>query len=128
MNNLLFIYGTLLNDNNDYGIYLKNNSFFYSHGKLQGKLYDVGEYPGAVLTDEKGSYIYGDVLEIIDPAEVLKIIDDYEGYGEHQPQPNEFVRVLTEVETDAGAVTCWLYLYNLPVSGLRLIEEGRYIK
>ncbi len=128
MNNLLFIYGTLLNEHNEFAVYLKNNSSFCSPAKLQGKLYDAGEYPGAILSYEKDSYVYGNILEINNPAKVLPVIDAYEGFGEHQPQPNEFVRVLTEVETDAGPVTCWGYLYNLPVSGLKLIEEGRYIK
>jgi len=45
MSDLLFIYGTLLKDDNEHAVYLKNNSTFYSAGKLKGKLYDIGEYP-----------------------------------------------------------------------------------
>ncbi|MDB5142705.1 MAG: gamma-glutamylcyclotransferase [Mucilaginibacter sp.] len=116
----------LLNEDNEYALYLKNNSRFYSTGKLKGKLYDIGEYPGAVLSD--GDYIYGSILEINDPEKVLPIIDDYEGFGTDQPQPNEFIRVLTKVETGSGFVNCWVYLYNLLVTGLKRIESGRYIK
>ena len=126
MNNLLFIYGTLLNEDNEYALYLKNNSRFYSTGKLKGKLYDIGEYPGAVLSD--GDHIYGSILEINDPEKVLSIIDDYEGFGDNQLQPNEFIRVLTKIETGSGFVNCWVYLYNLPVTGLLQINSGRYIK
>jgi gamma-glutamylcyclotransferase (GGCT)/AIG2-like uncharacterized protein YtfP len=126
MNNLLFIYGTLLNEDNEYARYLKNNSRFYSTGKLKGKLYDIGEYPGAVLSD--GEHIYGSILEINDPEKVLPIIDDYEGFGDNQFQPNEFIRVLTKIGTISGFVNCWVYLYNLPVTGLKRIESGRYIK
>jgi gamma-glutamylcyclotransferase (GGCT)/AIG2-like uncharacterized protein YtfP len=126
MNNLLFIYGTLLNEDNEYALYLKNNSRFYSTGKLKAKLYDIGEYPGAVLAD--GDHIYGSILEINDPEKVLPIIDDYEGFGTDQPQPNEFIRVLTKIETGSGFVNCWVYLYNLPVTGLPQIHSGRYIK
>jgi gamma-glutamylcyclotransferase (GGCT)/AIG2-like uncharacterized protein YtfP len=128
MNNLLFVYGTLLDEDNEYAIYLKSNSRYYSLGKLKGKLYNLGEYPGAILHDESGGYIQGSVLQIDDPVKILPVIDYYEGFGEKESQPNEFIRVSAEVETDIGPVICWVYLYNLPVTGLALIENGRYIK
>jgi gamma-glutamylcyclotransferase (GGCT)/AIG2-like uncharacterized protein YtfP len=128
MNDLLFVYGTLLSEDNEYAIYLKSNSRFYSLGKLKGKLYNVGEYPGAILNDESGGYIQGSILQIDDPVKVLPIIDYYEGFGEKESQPNQFIRISAEVETDFGPVICWVYLYNLPVTGLTLIENGRYIK
>jgi len=128
MNNLLFVYGTLLNEDNEYAVYLKNNSSHYSYGKLRGKLYDIGEYPGAILSAENDDRIYGSILELCDPVKILPVIDDYEGYGEDQLQPNEFTRVTFDVETEAGHIICWVYLYNLPVAGLTQIESGRYIK
>jgi gamma-glutamylcyclotransferase (GGCT)/AIG2-like uncharacterized protein YtfP len=128
MNNLLFIYGTLLNEDNEYAFYLKNNSRLYSPGKLKGKLYDIGEYPGATLSAESDEYVYGSILQLNNLTKVLPVIDDYEGYGDDQPQPNEFIRVSLEVETGAGPIACWVYLYNLPVTGLTPIESGRYIK
>lgn len=124
---LLFIYGTLLDNNNEYAIYLKNNSSLYSYGKIKGKLYDIGEYPGAILADEDNECIYGSVLEINDLENVLPVIDEYEGFGEDQAQPNEFIRVLIQAETGAGLLDCWIYLYNLPITGLNQIKSGRYI-
>ena len=128
MNNKLFVYGTLLDEDNKYGIYLRDNSTFFSTGKHEGILYDIGEYPGAVLSAGGNDFIYGIILEIDDPSAVLALIDMYEGYGEDQPQPNEFIRVLTKAETDRGFVDCWIYIYNLPVYGLIHIENGKYIK
>lgn len=127
MVNLLFIYGTLLDKNNEYALYLKNSSRLYSHGKLKGKLYDIVEYPGAVLSDEGDEYIYGRILELNAPGKVLPVIDDYEGFGDDQPQPNEFIRVLTKVETGLGLLNCWVYLYNLSIEELPQIKSGRYI-
>ena len=124
----LFAYGSLLSDDNEFAIYLKNNSKFYSAGKVKGRLYDIGEYPGAVLTSEGDKYIYGDILKIDTPEKVFKVIDDYEGYGGEQSWPNEFIRVLTDIETKSGAMSCWIYVYNLPVNGLRYIKDGRYFK
>jgi gamma-glutamylcyclotransferase (GGCT)/AIG2-like uncharacterized protein YtfP len=124
----LFVYGSLLSDDNEFAIYLKNNSTFYSTGKVRGKLYDIGEYPGAILSAESSEYIHGSILKIDIPEKVLKIIDDYEGYGGEQPWPNEFIRIIAEIETEMRIINCWIYLYNLPVNGLRYIEGGRYIK
>ncbi len=67
MNNKLFVYGTLLDEDNKYGIYLRDNSTFFSSGKLEGILYDIGEYPGAVLLLGGNDYIYGIILEIDRP-------------------------------------------------------------
>ena len=128
MNNKLFVYGTLLDEDNKYGIYLRDNSEFFSSGQIEGILYDIGEYPGAILSAGGDDFIYGIILQIDEPSEVLALIDMYEGFGEDQPQPNEFIRVLTEAETDRGRVNCWIYLYNLPVYGLMPIETWRYIK
>jgi len=124
----LFVYGSLLDEDNEFAVYLKNNSTFYSAGKVKGKLYDIGEYPGAILSAEGDGYIYGNILEIDTPEKVFKIIDDYEGYGGEQSWPNEFIRVLTDIETESGAMTCWIYVYNLPVNGLRYIKGGRYFE
>jgi len=126
MNDKLFVYGTLLDEHNQYGIYLRDNSSFYANGKLKGKLYHLGEYPGAVLGGD--DYIYGVILQMDNAVEALSLIDIYEGFGEDQPQPNEFIRVLTKAETDTGPVECWIYLYDLSVDESRLIPGGRYHK
>lgn len=128
MGAFLFVYGTLLIENNECAVYLKSNSKLYSTGKIKGKLYDIGEYPGAVLSDESDDYVYGSILQIDEPEKVLSIIDDYEGVGTDQVQPNEFIRVSIEAETETKPVICWVYLYNLPITSLTLIESGKYIK
>ena len=124
---LLFIYGTLLNHNNEFAVYLKEHSHFFANGKVKGKLYDIGEYPGAILNDGD-EYIYGVILQIDDPEVVFLEIDDYEGYGDEQPEPNEFIRVSTDVETVSEIVSCYVYVYNLPIDDLPTITDGRYLR
>jgi|ERR1041385_4441623 gamma-glutamylcyclotransferase (GGCT)/AIG2-like uncharacterized protein YtfP len=126
-NALLFVYGTLLNHNNEFAVYLKDHSHFFANGKVKGKLYDIGEYPGAILGDGD-DYIYGVILQIEDPEVVFSEIDDYEGYGDEQPEPNEFIRISADVETVSETVNCYVYVYNMPVEGLEKIDGGRYIK
>ncbi|HEX3386571.1 MAG TPA: gamma-glutamylcyclotransferase family protein [Mucilaginibacter sp.] len=126
MNDKLFVYGTLMDEDNKYGIYLRDNSRFFANGKIKGKLYHLGDYPGVVLGGE--GYVYGTILQMDNPAEALALIDIYEGFGDDQPQPNEFIRILAEAETDLGVVECWVYLYDLPADELKLIADGRYHK
>jgi gamma-glutamylcyclotransferase (GGCT)/AIG2-like uncharacterized protein YtfP len=127
INNYLFVYGTLLNAGNEFAIYLKNNCSFYADGKFEGRLYDIGEYPGAVADEQSTGYVYGSIFLMNDAVSALKHLDDYEGYGPEQEQPNLFVRETIEVDSDNGIIGCWCYLYNLPVDGLRLIESGDYL-
>jgi gamma-glutamylcyclotransferase (GGCT)/AIG2-like uncharacterized protein YtfP len=123
----LFVYGTLLGDDNEFAIYLKRHCSFYSKGRLKGRLYDLSDYPGVVLNENCDSYIYGSVVELKDPQETVKHLDDYEGFGDDQDQPNLFIREIASIETNSELIDCWVYLYNLPIDGFRLIESGDYI-
>jgi len=122
----LFVYGTLLDSDNEYSNHLLNRSTFYSAGKFKGKLYDVDEYPGAIYQPGGDSYVYGKIYLITDPVKTLKILDEYEGFGENEAQPNLFVRELIGIETGDKTVDCWVYLYNLPVEGFMQIFSGNY--
>ncbi|ASU35019.1 gamma-glutamylcyclotransferase family protein [Mucilaginibacter xinganensis] len=122
----LFVYGSLLDDKNKFAIYLKDNCTFYADGKLTGKLYDIGEYPGAILQTEDANYVHGKVFLINKPQALFEQLDDYEGYGETQPQPNEFIRVLADIAVEAELLRCWTYLYNLPVEEFKQIVSGNY--
>jgi gamma-glutamylcyclotransferase (GGCT)/AIG2-like uncharacterized protein YtfP len=122
----LFVYGSLLDSDNQFGAYLKNNSSFFTKGSFSGLLYDLGEYPGAVYKAEITDRVYGDIVLLNDNPSVLQTIDEYEGYGEEEEQPNLFVRFLVPVDTTSGIVDCWVYLYNLPVDGFKQIRSGKY--
>ncbi|HEY8782324.1 MAG TPA: gamma-glutamylcyclotransferase family protein [Mucilaginibacter sp.] len=122
----LFVYGTLLDESNPFGAFLKECCSFYKKGKFKGKLFDLGEYPGAILGDGADHFVYGSIFLMNDPVETLKMLDDYEGFGNSQPQPNEFIRELAKVETGDETLNCWAYLYNLPVEGHWHIESGDY--
>ncbi len=127
-NDYLFVYGTLLDDYNEFGRYLKHNCSFFAKGRFKGRLYDIGEYPGAVADALSPGYVYGSIYIMNNEIEILKVLDDYEGFGGDQQQPNLFVREVIEVETDKGLIYCEVYLYNLSVDGLRVIESGDYRK
>jgi gamma-glutamylcyclotransferase (GGCT)/AIG2-like uncharacterized protein YtfP len=122
----LFVYGTLLNADNEFGAYLKKHSTYVNDGSFNGLLYNLGEYPGALYQPDIDSRVYGSVVLLNDNPTILNTIDVYEGYGENEPQPNLFVRQLIPVKTTQGIANCWVYLYNQPIDGYRLISSGRY--
>ncbi|MDN5287005.1 MAG: btrG [Mucilaginibacter sp.] len=128
INPYLFVYGTLLNSDNSYGAYLQQHCTLLQQGKFKGQLYNAGEYPGAVIDTNIDQYVHGSIYLMDEPAKVLEFIDDYEGFGDDQEQPNLFLRVLTIIETIDSPVECWVYVYNLPVDGLLWIRLGKYIK
>ncbi|HZY40257.1 MAG TPA: gamma-glutamylcyclotransferase family protein [Mucilaginibacter sp.] len=122
----LFVYGTLLDESNPYGVYLKENSRYHAEGRFKGKLFNIGNYPGAVTHQAPDAFVFGSVFLINNPETVLKELDDYEGFGDDFAQPNEFVRELATIDTEGGTLNCWIYLYNYPVGGLPVIESGSY--
>jgi gamma-glutamylcyclotransferase (GGCT)/AIG2-like uncharacterized protein YtfP len=127
MINKLFIYGSLLETDNEFGRYLKQYATIYKSGKFKGKLYDVGEYPGAVYLPDTDYKVHGIIIELFNTKETLKVIDDYEGFGEDQLQPNLFTRKLLNVQTADGNKKCWVYLYNHPTTHLKQIISGDYL-
>jgi gamma-glutamylcyclotransferase (GGCT)/AIG2-like uncharacterized protein YtfP len=124
----LFVYGTLLDELNKFGAYLKSNSTCYGEGKFNGGLYDIGDYPGAIISTETDTWVHGLIFIMNNPLSVLTILDDYEGFGNKYPQPNEFVRQLLPVKTGDDIIDCWVYLYNLSVENLKQIKSGRYFE
>ncbi|RZA02561.1 MAG: gamma-glutamylcyclotransferase [Sphingobacteriaceae bacterium] len=127
MINKLFIYGSLLETDNEFGRYLQKHATFYKPGKLYGKLYDAGEYPAAIYLPQTDYKVHGNIIQLINIEETLKVIDDYEGFGDDQLQPNLFIRKLLTVQTHDEDVKCWVYLYNYPINQLKQIPSGDYL-
>ena len=125
-NDLLFVYGSLLDGDNEFGHYLMRNADFVGPAHFKGRLYDCGEYPGA-LADNNGYDIKGSAYRLREATTALTVFDDYEGFGVDQEQPNLFIRKLITVTCKDQPVECWIYLYNLSVEGFTEIPSGDYI-
>ena len=127
INPYLFVYGTLLEKDNDFARRLVESSHLYGRGKLSGRLYDTGKYPGVILNTNNDNFVYGNIYLLTNPEATLKKLDYYEGFGENEVQPNEFVRRLTTIESLGKLLECWVYEYNLPVDQLTQIISGDYL-
>jgi gamma-glutamylcyclotransferase (GGCT)/AIG2-like uncharacterized protein YtfP len=57
-------------------------------------------------------WVKGELLELEDFEELLKIGDRIEGYGGPEAAGNEYDRRATEIEAGAGTVWAWVYWYG----------------
>ncbi len=126
----LFVYGTLRPDcRHPAHRLLATGAERIGGGWLRGRLYEVSGYPGAVLSDDPGDLVAGDLYRLTDPAAILARLDDYEEAAEHFPPPREYRRCRVKVRLNDGwSVIAWVYLYNRPTENLRPIPGGDYCR
>ena len=97
-------------------------------GSIRGRLFDFGDYPGAILT-RTGSQIVGQIFELPNDPDVLSRLDEYEGFDRSDPQASLFVRKRCLVRLDSGQkMPCWVYTYNRPLKRARPLAGGDYTK
>ena len=90
-----------------------------------GKLYDLGDYPGATL--EQDGLIVGEVVELPEDGAVLAALDFYEGYDPLDEAQSLFVRQrYTAKLVDGRTVECWIYVYQQDLQGAEWIPSGDY--
>lgn len=126
----LFVYGTLRTGfGNPVIKEIMQDVELIGESVIRGKLYDIGRYPGAVrITDRESGSIKGEVLKIMHPRKVLRILDQYEGFDPETPGKSEYCRDLTPVRLPKGKeVMAWVYWYNFPVEGKRRIRNNDYV-
>lgn len=130
MTDLLFVYGTLRKDLRGSMFHLlPREARFVAHARVQGCLYDLGEYPGFVPSAEHNASVHGEVYAIDFPQETLARLDEYEGCSPNDPEPYEFERVKGRVTLESGGIeTAWFYVYKGPTNGRRRIETGDFFR
>ena len=128
MNRHLFVYGTLEPAHAPAEIAAAVRRLRrVGSGSVRGRLYDLGEFPGAVVSRTSPSVIRGKIFELPEDEQVLSSIDAYEGFDPDHPQGSLFVRKRWPVTlADGSRMTCWIYAYNRKPGDARLIASGSY--
>jgi gamma-glutamylcyclotransferase (GGCT)/AIG2-like uncharacterized protein YtfP len=126
----LFVYGTLRKSlNHVMHRVLVHNAEFMGHACFQGKLLDLGKYPGVVSSKNRRERVYGEVYLLTEPQAVLPKLDHYEGCSLEFHFPREFVRKRVSVTLKSGQqIQVWIYLYNDSPDNARIIPGGDYLK
>ena len=81
---LLFVYGTLLRSDSgatgrEQRARLELDADWRGRARTAGLLYDLGRYPGLVVSAQPGAEVHGEIFELADPAHTLRWLDAYEG-------------------------------------------------
>ena len=123
----LFVYGTLMRGFPSLESWQgRVQAEFVGRGNIQGRLYDLGEYP-AVIRAGSEHLVRGEVYELRDPANAVSILDEYEAFSPSHPERSLFIRAVTPVVMDDGRkAKVWVYVYNGQVDERKLIAGGDY--
>jgi len=124
--NLLFVYGTLMKEHRE-DWQRRVGAHFVGRGRIIGKLYDLGGFPGAVISSDHRSHIRGEVYRLDDVNLAFEILDEYEEFKPSNPARSLFVRKRIPVRMEDGkSKEAWVYVYNRRVKGSNLIHSGDY--
>ena len=125
----LFCYGTLSRDTAPQSVAaLCRRLPRLAGARVAGCLYDLGSYPGLVLSgdcdDEHQGVVRGEIVVVQSASDWLRL-DSYEGVDSAQPERSLYNRVRTTATTDAGEqVECWVYVYNRELKRAAKIDSG----
>lgn len=129
MSDYLFAYGTLAEKPPAKISALIGQLKPVGEGYVYGRLYDVGEYPGAILDGGTRSRVFGKIFELSPDRAVLKQLDSYEGFDPEDRRTSLFVRRRASISrTKQPPLRAWIYEYNRDVGSLPLIKSGHYAK
>jgi pyruvate carboxylase len=125
---LLFVYGTLMKGHRD-DWQQRVGARLVGRGRITGKLYRLGKFPGAVTSAGNGSHIQGEVYHLSDASRALRILDEYEEFEPNSPKGSLFIRKRMSVEMEDGSsAEAWVYVYNRSVKKANLIRSGNFNK
>lgn len=124
----LFAYGTLIPSHAPAELAGMVRKFRrIGRGSVRGRLYDLGEYPGAVLA-EGPAMVHGEVYELPADHEILRKLDEYEGFDPQDRGGSLFTRTECSVRLESGEeLSCWLYVYNRDPGPAKIVPDGDYL-
>ncbi|HEX8844264.1 MAG TPA: gamma-glutamylcyclotransferase family protein [Pyrinomonadaceae bacterium] len=124
----LFVYGTLLPDNPAPEIAgLVRQLKYIGSATIKGRLYDLGEYPGAIIDPSSATLIHGEIYELPDDKATLTKLDKFEEFDPFSPKKSLFVRTKCLARlADGSNIECWIYVYNHDIRSAQLIPNGNY--
>lgn len=123
----LFVYGTLRKGFRHHAYeYISRHFYLLADARVNGKLFDLGEYPAAIPASE-AFFVKGELYDLKESGEfewAIEQLDDYEGLNPAEGETKLFSRELTEVFYNDQSTQAWIYWYNDDITGQPLIQSG----
>lgn len=127
---LLFVYGTLRRGCGSVEAQrLHAQATWLGQGRVRGRLYRVDWYPALVACRSGADEVTGDIYRLNDADAAFVWLDRYEECGPGFAAPQEYQRVIAQVESGSRAAQerAWVYLYRRSVAGLPRIASGDWL-
>ena len=128
MRDYLFLYGTLLPSEATYeSSRIVKGLKRVGSATVRGRLYDFGDYLGAVIDQLAKTSIKGELFELPNDDSALKALDEFEEFNRTDRKNSLFVRARAVAELNVGRrLNSWVYVYNRDPGSARLIVNGNY--
>jgi len=130
MSQHLFIYGTLLPGEapEEIASIVKRLRRLGS-ARVRGRLYDFGEFPGAVLDPSSRAMVYGELVALPSDEGLLEALDRYEEFDSSDPKRSLFIRKKAKIWMANGSSReGWIYVYNRHPGRAKLVRGGDYLR
>ncbi len=102
---------------------------YHADAWLQGRIYEIDGYPGAIETAEVNDRVYGELYKIHAFNTLIEKLDMYEECTSAYPEPHEYVRKRVNVTAGRqGVSVAWAYLFTGATQGLLQITSGDYLQ
>lgn len=126
----LFVYGTLRSAaNTDLAKSLARSSSLVGSARIRGLLFELGGYPGMVVTAQDDAWVVGEVYSLTDPSTAWPVLDAYERCSAADPPPHEYERQIVTVLLDGGqTIRAWAYVYCLNTADKARILSGDFLE
>lgn len=123
----MFVYGTLmLASGHPMGKRLSSEADFIGPASVQGLLYDLGKWPGLVLSDNPKEQVKGEIWALRCQSSFYWL-DEYEGLYRNVPE-TEYARVPWHAFLNGRSkIPVSLYLYRWSTAGAPLIASGSWL-
>src|SRR6185436_17731114 len=128
MNPHLFVYGSLMSSaGHPMGERLRREARLVGNATIQGRLFRISWYPGAVASSDPDERVHGEVYALENPDRALAWLDAYEGIRPENRDKNEYERAERPARLGSGEeVVAWVYLYRGDATKLSRIADGRW--
>lgn len=127
----LFLYGTLRSGGGSpmHDRFIAPHCRRIGEAHIQGRLYDLGRYPGLVHSANREHLVRGEIWLFNSALPLLRQLDDYEGCSPRFPRPWEYRRERKSVTLESGErLKAWVYVYNGRTNPFKRLKSGDYLR
>lgn len=119
---------------------LARESVRVGDGRIAGRLYDLGAYPGLVLSSDlhegaatlpvrtRAEVVRGEIVRLSCARDTFAWLDLYEGIVPGEPDPPYERTVGGVLTTRWGRLSAWVYAYRGRISAARRVPGGDWLR